>query len=65
MPVAMPVNTLKGTWRRLVKNDRLKRSSQILSVVNGQVCIYGGEVQPRQPLDDKVDIIALNAGTSL
>ncbi len=64
MPVAMPINTLKGTWQRLVKNDRLKRSSQILSAINGQVCIFGGEIQPRQPVDDKVDIITLNAGTS-
>ncbi|KAJ4987622.1 kelch repeat protein [Stagonosporopsis vannaccii] len=61
MPVSMPINTLKGTWQRLVKNDRLKRSSQVLSVINGQACIFGGEVQPRQPVDDNVDIIALNA----
>jgi hypothetical protein len=60
----MPVNTLKGEWRRLIKNDRLKRSSQVVSVVNDQVCIFGGEVQPRQPVDDKVDILSINAGKS-
>ncbi|KAH6642904.1 kelch repeat protein-like protein [Boeremia exigua] len=60
MPVSMPINTLKGTWQRLVKNDRLKRSSQVLSVIDNQVCIFGGEIQPRQPVDDKVDIITLS-----
>lgn len=62
MPVSMPINTLKGNWQRLIKTDRLKRSSQVLSVVNSHVCIFGGEVQPRQPVDDKVDVLSLNAG---
>ncbi|KAJ8113275.1 hypothetical protein OPT61_g4567 [Boeremia exigua] len=64
MPVSMPISTLKGNWQRLAKNDRLKRSSQVLSIINGQVCIFGGEIQPRQPVDDKVDIVTLNAESS-
>jgi hypothetical protein len=58
----MPINTLKGTWQRLAQNDRLKRSSQIVSVIDNHVCVFGGEVQPRQPVDDKVDVVALNSG---
>lgn len=58
------MNTLKGNWQRLAKNDRLKRSSQVISVIDGQACIFGGEVQPRQPVDDKVDIVTLSAGES-
>jgi hypothetical protein len=64
MPVSMPINTLKGNWQRLVKNDRLKRSSQVLSVVGDKICIYGGEVQPRQPVDDQIDILSISAGMS-
>lgn len=58
----MPINTLKGKWQRIAANDRLKRSSHVVSVVNGQLHIFGGEVQPRQPVDDKVDVVALTAG---
>lgn len=58
----MAINMLKGNWQRLAKSDRLKRSSQVLSVVDNQVCIFGGEVQPRQPIDDKVDILSIDAG---
>ena len=64
MPVSMLINTLKGNWQRLAQNDRLKRSSQVVSVIDGQVCIFGGEVEPRQPVDDKVDHITLNDGQS-
>lgn len=64
MPVSMAINTLRGNWQCLVKNDRLKRSSQALSVVDGQVCIFGGEVQPRQPVHDKVDIVTLGSSKS-
>ncbi|KAH8723200.1 kelch repeat protein-like protein [Phaeosphaeriaceae sp. PMI808] len=55
----MPISTLKGTWKRLLDEDRLQRSSQVLSVVGQTVYVYGGEVQPRKPLDDNVDIISL------
>ena len=64
MPVSMLINTLKGNWQRLAQNDRLKRSSQVVSVIDGQVCIFGVEVEPRQPVDDKVDHITLNDGQS-
>jgi hypothetical protein len=59
----MPINVLKGTWSRLLEADRLRRSSQVLSVIDQTVCIFGGEVQPRQPVDDKIDVFSLKPGT--
>lgn len=60
----MPINTLKGNWQRIIHNDRLKRSSQVVSVVDGQVYIFGGEVQPRQPVDDQVDLLSTDVSMS-
>lgn len=61
MPVR-PISTLKGRWNRLLDDERLRRSSQVLSVVEQTVCIFGGEVQPRQPVDDKIDVFSLKPG---
>jgi hypothetical protein len=61
----MPINTLTGTWTRLLQTERLQRSSQVLSVIDNTVCIFGGEVQPRQPVDNKVDIISLNSNSGM
>ncbi|CAN9358963.1 unnamed protein product [Alternaria alternata] len=59
MPVSMPISTLKGSWKRLLDDERLRRSSQVLSVIDQHVCIFGGEVKPREPIDDKIDIVSL------
>ncbi|KAF1924835.1 kelch domain-containing protein [Didymella exigua CBS 183.55] len=59
MPVSMPIHTLKGNWHKVAANDRLRRSSHAVAVVNGQLHVFGGEVQPRQPVDAKVDTVAL------
>lgn len=60
----MPISMLKGSWKRVLEEERLKRSSQVLSVIDNTVCIFGGEVQPRQPVDDKVDVFSLDHGKS-
>jgi hypothetical protein len=62
MPIRKPISTLKGTWTRLLDTERLRRSSQVLSVIDQTVCIFGGEVHPRQPVDDKVDVFSLQPG---
>jgi hypothetical protein len=62
MPIRKPISTLTGTWMRLLDTERLRRSSQVLSVIDETVYIFGGEVQPRQPVDDKVDVFSLQPG---
>ncbi|KAF2006624.1 galactose oxidase [Amniculicola lignicola CBS 123094] len=56
---AMPISTLKGTWTRLIAQERLKRSSQAVAVIDRTIHIFGGEVQPRQPIDNQVDSISI------
>lgn len=65
MPVGRPINMLKGTWTRLLDTERLRRSSQVLSVIDQTVFIFGGEVKPREPVDDKVDLFSLKSGMLL
>ncbi|KAF2864804.1 hypothetical protein BDV95DRAFT_613169 [Massariosphaeria phaeospora] len=57
----MPISTLKGRWTRLLATERLRRSSHVLSVVDQTVCIFGGEVLPRQPIDNQLDRFPLNS----
>ncbi|KAF1943491.1 galactose oxidase [Clathrospora elynae] len=61
MPVAMPISTLKGSWTCLLDDERLRRSSHVLSVIDQTVCIFGGEVKPREPIDDQVDVFSLKS----
>jgi hypothetical protein len=60
----MPISTLKGSWTRLLSDERLRRSSQVLSVIENTVCVYGGEVKPREPIDDQIDMFSLKPGIS-
>lgn len=64
MPVK-PTSFVEGQWRRLLSNERLRRSSQVVSVVDQTVCIFGGEVQPRQPVDNQIDVFSLTSGIAL
>lgn len=64
MPIARPISTIQGTWKKVLETDRLRRSSQNVSVIGQKVCIYGGEIEPRQPVDDKVDTLNLDLGMS-
>ena len=50
---------LRAKWTKLASTARLQRSSQSLSVVGSQVLIFGGELLPRQPVDNKIDSIPL------
>lgn len=60
MPVASKaIWTQHGKWTRLYGAERMRRSSQTLSVVDNTAYILGGEVQPRQPVDDKLDVLPL------
>lgn len=48
-----------ATWTQLVSSTRLQRSSQTLSIAQGKAWIFGGEVLPREPVDNQIDVVEL------
>ncbi|KAJ5295539.1 hypothetical protein N7508_010360 [Penicillium antarcticum] len=46
---------------KLLENEILRRSSQIVSVVGDQVHIFGGELRPREPRDNDVHAVSLGS----
>ncbi|KAF2450701.1 kelch repeat protein-like protein [Karstenula rhodostoma CBS 690.94] len=64
MPISRPIWNLNGKWARLHDAERLRRSSQVLSVIGNTAYIFGGEVQPRQPVDNKLDVLPLSTASS-
>ncbi|KAK1624248.1 kelch repeat protein [Colletotrichum phormii] len=52
---------LRATWARLASNDRLRRSSQAVSVVGNQAYVFGGELLPRKPVDNQLDFVELHS----
>jgi hypothetical protein len=57
-----PISTLKANWSRLLTSERLRRSSHVVAVLDQTVCIFGGEVEPRKPLDSHIDLLSLEPG---
>ena len=48
---------------KLFEAEILRRSSQVVSVVGDRAYFFGGELQPREPLDNDVHVVSLNTGT--
>ncbi|KAL7913387.1 kelch domain-containing protein [Trichoderma velutinum] len=59
----MTTSNISARWTKLVAASRLCRSSHILSASASRVLIFGGELLPRQPVDNHVDQI--NVDTEL
>ncbi len=57
---AMP--NLSARWTRLVSSERLERSSQSLAVLQSRAWVFGGELLPREPVDNRIDVIDLRPG---
>lgn len=54
-----------ATWKRLINHSDLQRSSHVVSVTSKHVYVFGGELVPREPRDDKIFDVDLNsAGTA-
>ena len=58
------MSAISTKWTRLASSARLQRSSQTLSVVKDQAWISGGELQPRQPVDNQSDVVELSESMS-
>lgn len=50
------------SWKRLELEQDLDRSSHSLVVLGDKAYIFGGEKEPRTPIDDLLYIINLNGG---
>jgi hypothetical protein len=59
---------MRLVWKQLAlaNNDpeakkALKRSSHNLAVIGNKAYVYGGEAQPRQPVDDELWVVDLES----
>lgn len=57
----MTASIISARWTKLVATSRLCRSSHILSADTSRIFIFGGELLPRQPVDNQVDQIDIDA----
>lgn len=57
----MAAAKVTGTWKRLLDSDTLRRSSQVVASFGNQLFLFGGEIQPRQPVDNHVHLVSLDA----
>ncbi|KXX79289.1 Nitrile-specifier protein 2 [Madurella mycetomatis] len=64
LPHALPslgspgANKMKGTWEK-IQVPPLPRSSHSTDIVAGTVYIFGGEISPRQPVDNDMHVVTL------
>jgi len=56
------MSTITAKWTCIASTTRLKRSSQSLSVIANKAWIFGGELLPRQPVDNQFDVVELSNG---
>ncbi|KAL8367178.1 hypothetical protein RB599_010263 [Gaeumannomyces hyphopodioides] len=54
--------TIAANWTRLASSARLRRSSQSISVLGSRLWIFGGELLPREPVDNCLDVVRLDPG---
>lgn len=59
LAIARPTMPLKAKFRRISTGNQLPRSSHSLSVIKGRAYIFGGEIRPREPVDNVMHIYTL------
>ncbi|MCJ1233141.1 hypothetical protein MMC14_001096 [Varicellaria rhodocarpa] len=57
--VARSTMPVKARFHRILIDKPLPRSSHSLSVIKGRAYIFGGEIKPREPVDNNVHIYTL------
>ena len=57
--VAKPTLPLRAKFQKLATSSPLPRSSHSLSFIRGKAYIFGGEIQPRQPVDNDMHIYTM------
>ena len=59
--VAKSTLPIKARFSRLKHAQDLPRSSHSLSIINGRAYVFGGEVKPREPVDNQMHIYTLRS----
>ena len=59
--IAKSTMPLKATWKHVPTDIILPRSSHSLSIIKGKAYIFGGEQQPREPVDNHVHVFTLKS----
>ena len=59
--IARSTMPLKAKFHRIQNDKPLPRSSHSLSIIKGRAYIFGGEVRPREPVDNVMHIYTLPA----
>ena len=57
--IAKATMPLRASFQPIPTSASLPRSSHSLSIVKGRAYIFGGEVQPREPVDNSMHILTL------
>ncbi|CAD6574898.1 MAG: hypothetical protein ASARMPRED_006970 [Alectoria sarmentosa] len=55
---------LKANWKRIPTDTILSRSSHSLSIIKSKAYIFGGEQQPREPVDNHVHVFTLQSANN-
>lgn len=56
--IAAPRNTMTGTWERIYVPE-IPRSSHTINIVSSTAYIFGGEINPREPVDNDMHVVRL------
>lgn len=62
--IAKSTMPLRATWKRIPTDTILPRSSHSLSIVKNKAYIFGGEQQPREPVDNHVHVFTLQSANN-
>ena len=62
--IAQSTMPLRATWKRIPTDTILPRSSHTLSIVKSKAYIFGGEQQPREPVDNHVHVFTLQSANN-
>jgi hypothetical protein len=47
-------------WRRVVQQEGIPRSSHVIAVLSSRtILVYGGEIKPREPVDNRLYSVSL------
>jgi hypothetical protein len=54
------MKAISGTWKKIIDKDVLRRSSQVISAIGNQIFVYGGELKPREPVDNDIHVLEVS-----